>query len=113
MKNQYYKYRPLYTPGSGGGKLVQPFTELIFVKAEIFYGGPADFNDPFDCNLRTHVDSSTDAEWEAYCDEMMAITPASRANLLQVKNGHLHRRPLVEHPATGFFAEPGWQSLPV
>ena len=89
MKNQYYKYRSLYLPGNGNAKLVDTHTESIFSKAEIYFGVPTDFNDPFDCNLRTHVDNSTDAEWEAYLDEMMVLSPVSKAKLLQIKTGKL------------------------
>lgn len=85
MKKQYYKYRPLYTPGNGGGRVIHPFTESIFTKAEIYYAAPVDFNDPFDCNLRTHVIDSTDAEWEAYIDELIAQNPESEPQLLNVK----------------------------
>jgi hypothetical protein len=95
MKNLYYKYRPLYMEGCAGVRVVHPFTESIFTKAEVYFAAPADFNDPFDCHLRAHVNDSTDAEWEAYLDEMMVKDPASKANLLQVKNDEKLRKKLA------------------
>ncbi len=87
MKKPYYKYRPLYQPDGGPNRKVHPYTELIFTKAEIYFGAPADFNDPFDCNLRTHVRDSTDAEWEAYMDMLVAQYPAKKRQLLAIKTG--------------------------
>src|ERR1039458_9649810 len=89
MKKLYYKYRPLYEPGSSPNRKIHPFTQSIFAKAEIYYGAPADFNDPFDCNLKIHVRDSTDAEWENYLDDLIAEHPASQAQLSQVRAGKL------------------------
>jgi Protein of unknown function (DUF2971) len=86
MKKQYYKYRPLYVPTKDGKRDVHPFTESIFTKAELYFGAPAEFNDPFDCNLKLHMDDSTDAEWEAYCDDLMVANPSVGAAILPFKN---------------------------
>jgi hypothetical protein len=75
MKNRYYKYRPLYIQKDDGSKRPAPNTESIFTKAEIYYSAPADCNDPFDCNMRFHVSDSTDAEWEAYIEDMIVRYP--------------------------------------
>lgn len=83
---KYYKYRPLRQDGDA-----HPFTASIFEKRELWFSSPADFNDPFDCNLRLHVDDSTDDEWIAYIDLMMKESPEDRASLEIVKKGKLWR----------------------
>ena len=92
MKNRYYKYRPLYVSGTGGTKSVHPFTESIFTKVEIYYGAPADFNDPFDCNLKVNVSNSTDAEWESWIDDMIVQQPGMASELRNVKATKLWRK---------------------
>lgn len=91
MKTAYYKYRPLYQIGSTGSPEPHPFTKSIFEKAEIFYSAPKHFNDPYDCNLKLHVRDSTDAEWENYCDQLVAQYPAEKAKMDRVKSGKLWR----------------------
>jgi len=66
-----YKYRPLYQYGEKDSKIPHPFTQSIFEKGELYYSTPKDFNDPFDCNLKLHVDNSTDEEWGTYLDDVM------------------------------------------
>lgn len=97
MKKQYYKYRALLSQRSATTRVAHPNTESIFTKAELWYDAPANFNDPFDCNLRTHIDNSTDAEWEAYCDKMMIQFPDSKAQFLATKSGKLWKN----NPALG------------
>jgi hypothetical protein len=65
---QYYKYRPLYTgaPDKTGKREIHPHTKSILKDARVYFSAPCNFNDPFDCNLKLHVQDSTDAEWEAY-----------------------------------------------
>jgi hypothetical protein len=91
MKTPYYKYRPLYIQKDDGSRGVHPFTESIFKKAEIYYGAPTDFNDPFDCNLKIGVNDSTDLEWEGYIDELIVARPDKRSELLQIRNAKLWR----------------------
>src|SRR5437899_173708 len=87
MANSYYKYRPLYTLDSHGKKVAAVNTESIFTRAQLYYSAPVDFNDPFDCNLRIHTNGSTDADWEAHLDELIAIVsnPTVRVILSQHK----------------------------
>ena len=93
MKNKYYKYRPLYIQKDDGSKRTAPNTESIFTKAEIYYSAPVDCNDPFDCNLKIHVNDSTDVEWAKYIDDMITkyttLNPNSVAALRKVKAGKL------------------------
>lgn len=84
-KKIYYKYRPLYQHGACGIREPHPFTKSIFEKAEFFYSAPKDFNDPFDCNLKLHVDDSTDAEWEEYFDQLIEQHPGKMGNLKNLK----------------------------
>jgi hypothetical protein len=88
VNEKYYKYRPLYTPD---GK-EHPFTASIIEKAELWFSAPKDFNDPFDCNLRLHVNDSTDEEWEGYMDDMMRAYPADRRNLEIAKKQKIWRK---------------------
>ena len=83
---RYYKYRPLLQ-----GIDEHPFTASIFEKRELWFSAPSEFNDPFDCNLRLHVDDSTDEEWIAYIDLMMKESPGERAALESFKEGKLWR----------------------
>jgi len=83
---QYYKYRPLLLNGDP-----HPFTASLFERRELWFASPSDFNDPFDCNLRLHVDDSTDEEWCSYIDLMMKENPKAKPNLEQVKAGRLWR----------------------
>lgn len=85
MKRTFYKYRPLYRIGPTGKEEPHPFTQSIFEKAEIWYSAPKDFNDPYDCNLKLHVDDSTDSEWEVYLDNLMYQYPDAKPNLMKVK----------------------------
>lgn len=81
---KYYKYRPLRQ-----GADPHPFTASIFEKQELWFSAPKEFNDPFDCNLRLHVNDSTDDEWIKYIDLMIYQNPRSRTNLEAAKNGKL------------------------
>ena len=90
QKNAYYKYRPLYQWGSVGRE-PHPFTRSLIKDAEIFYSAPKDFNDPFDCNLRIHVNDSTDADWERYCDQLSAENPSRKAQMDEGKARKLWR----------------------
>jgi hypothetical protein len=81
-KRKFYKYRTLYAAGS---TKVHRFTKSIFKKAELFYARPSSFNDPFDCNLRMHVEDSTDADWEAYLDAMALRSPSRAPRLMAMK----------------------------
>ena len=87
VKLNYYKYRALYDYENG--KQVKSTTESIFTTARLYYGAPVSFNDPFDCNLKVHVDDSTDAEWEAYVEKIIDQNPSSSAALQKVKTGKL------------------------
>ena len=58
----YFKYR----------SLTDPHTEDIFAKRELWYGTPALFNDPFDCNLPLNCDGSSDEEIMHCLTVMMA-----------------------------------------
>lgn len=64
-----------------------PNTESIFTKAQIYYGAPVGFNDPFDCNLKIHTNGSSDSDWEAHLDDLIASVPdpTIRSLLLQHK----------------------------
>ena len=86
-KERYFKYRPLYQIGVGGGREPHPFTLSIFQRAELFYAAPKDFNDPFDCILRLHANGCTDAEWEAYFDRLIAPNPSNKPVLERAKTG--------------------------
>lgn len=86
MKTAYYKYRPLYHIGAKGILEPHPFTQSIFEKAEIYYSAPKNFNDPFDCHLKLHVDDSTDAEWERYYDLLGIQYPDQRAIIEAIKS---------------------------
>ncbi len=88
-KNSYYKYRPLYQYGADGISNPHPFAKSIFEKGELWYSAPKDFNDPFDCNLKLHVRGSTDEEWNAYCDRMIAQNPSDKTNLESFKSQKL------------------------
>ena len=81
MKPAYYKYRPLYQISANGKPEPHPFTRSIFEKAEIYYSAPKDFNDPFDCNLRLHTNGSTNAQWEAYFDKLIAQEPSMKVGV--------------------------------
>src|SRR5258708_4915425 len=86
MKKAYYKYRPLYRIGANGGLEVHPFTQSMVQKAEIWYSAPADFNDPFDCNMRLHFHDSTDAEWDEHFEDLIRRFPSDRAGLEKAKS---------------------------
>lgn len=81
---KYYKYRPLRQ-----GADPHPFTASIFEKRELWFSAPKEFNDPFDCNLRLHVNDSTDEEWISYIDLMIDQNPSMRPKLEITKNGKL------------------------
>jgi len=59
----YFKYRPL----------TDPHTKDIFEKRELWYGTPASFNDPFDCNLPLNCNGSSDEEIEDCSTEIAKI----------------------------------------
>lgn len=91
MKNSFYKYRPLYLYDADGNRVPHPFTQSIFDKAEIWYSAPKDFNDPFDCNLQVHVNDSTDAEWEEYCDKLIEAYPDEFSKVEVIKTRKIWR----------------------
>ena len=106
QKAEYYKYRSLYQFGANGEREPNPFTQSIFEKAEIWYSAPKDFNDPFDCNLKLHVDDSTDAEWGKYFDDVMPNPTSPDTIAMKAKKpwrlnpemfGNVGERALKEH----------------
>ncbi len=56
-----YKYRSMGPEGSAERNHVQ----RIFTHHEVYFSSPADFNDPFDCQVHCSFDGS-DREWEDY-----------------------------------------------
>ena len=86
-KHQYYKYCHLYS--DRGNKIPNSFTRSLIESSELFYATPASFNDPFDCNLRLHVDDSTDADWIRYLDALIAQYPERTEQFTIVKNQRL------------------------
>lgn len=86
-KNKYYKYRSIYSDRSR--REPHKFTQSIIQSRSLFYATPSSFNDPFDCNLKLHVNDSTDEEWIGYLDDMIAINPKDGSKLSEVKNRRL------------------------
>lgn len=88
MKQTYYKYRSLYQ-NEATGRSPNFNTRAIFDKAELYYAVPKSFNDPYDCNLRLHARDSTDAEWEAFLDDLIHDHGDPTGNLTQFKKQKL------------------------
>ena len=82
-KRSFYKYRPIYSDRSGG--VPHGFTQALIAARRLFYGTPASFNDPFDCNLRLHANDSNDHDWSRYIDALIDQYPLRRDQLNVVK----------------------------
>jgi len=69
--NNYYKYRPLWDkPGEPNYS-----TRCIIEKSQLWYAKPSSFNDPYDCNLKLHIDDCTDAELQWYLNILKKEAP--------------------------------------
>ncbi|BCX49779.1 TPR domain-containing protein [Haloferula helveola] len=85
---KFYKYRSLRNADGS----VNEFTAAILQKTEIWFAAPKDFNDPFDCNLRLHVNDSTDEEWVSYLSRMEEAYPEFKEPLQVAKSKRLWRQ---------------------
>jgi len=51
---------------SGGSITFNESTRRLIQDKSLWYATPNSFNDPFDCNMKLHVDDSKNEDWEGY-----------------------------------------------